>query len=108
VHGSKGSFLKSRTDVQEAALVAGSLPQGPEWGREPEGALALLHTEINGEVHREQIPILQGNYNGFFSSLYEAIRNGAPSPVSAQQATGVIRIIEAAHQSSREGRVVEL
>lgn len=108
LHGSKGSFIKSRTDVQEAALLAGQLPQGPAWGKEPPTAQALLHTERNGVVVREELPILQGNYHGFFDGVYQAIRNGAPAPVGAAEATRVIRIIEAAFQSSREGRVVAL
>jgi scyllo-inositol 2-dehydrogenase (NADP+) len=108
LHGTKGSFLKSRTDVQEAALLAGQLPEGADWGREPEDALALLHTEAEGKVRREHIPILQGNYNGFFTGVYEAIRNGAAAPVTALESARVIKIIEAAIQSSAEGKVVEL
>lgn len=108
IHGSKGSFLKSRTDVQEAALLAGALPEGDNWGKEPAEAFALLHTELDGKIVREQIPMLQGNYHGFFSGLYEAVRHGAPPPVSAADGTNVIRIIEAARQSSQEGRVIEL
>jgi scyllo-inositol 2-dehydrogenase (NADP+) len=106
LHGSKGSFLKSRTDVQEAALLAGRLPEGTDWGREPEDALALLHTEVEGVVRREAVPILQGNYHGFFTGVYEAVRNGAASPVSALEGAQVIKIIEAAIQSSREERIV--
>lgn len=108
LHGSKGSFLKSRTDVQEAALLEGKAPQGSDWGREPGDALSLLHTELDGVVVRRHEPIEQGNYHGFFDALYAAIRNGAPAPVSAADGTRVIRVIEAAHQSSREGRVIDL
>src|SRR5207237_5734514 len=32
LHGTKGSFIKSRADVQEAALLAGSSPTGADWG----------------------------------------------------------------------------
>lgn len=108
IHGSKGSFLKSRADIQEADLLAGRKPEGAAWGREPQGAQALLHTEKDGAVFREEVPILPGNYMGFFEGLRAAIREGAPTPVSGNEAARVIRIIEAARQSSSEGRVVEV
>lgn len=108
LHGSKGSFLKSRADIQEAALVAGNMPQGPSWGHEPEGEQGLLHTAKNGTVVREQVRTMPGNYHAFYAGLYQAIRNGAPSPVPASDGLNIIRIIEAARRSSAEGRVVDL
>ena len=59
-------------------------------------------------MRREHIPILQGNYHGFFTGVYEAIRNGATAPVTALEGARVIKIIEAARQSSAEGKIVEL
>ena len=106
LHGSKGSFLKSRADVQEAALLAGALPQGGEWRQEPESEQGLLHTEKEGRVVRENIPTLAGNYHGYYNGIYEAIRNGAPAPVTATDGLNIIRIIEAAQRSSKEGKVI--
>jgi scyllo-inositol 2-dehydrogenase (NADP+) len=108
LHGSKGSFIKSRTDIQETELLAGRQPKGPNWGVEPVAQQGLLHTEKDGQVLRETIPTLTGNYSDFFTGMYEAIRNGAPVPVTGSEGLQVIRIIEAAHQSSREERVVVL
>lgn len=108
LHGSKGSFVKKRSDVQEAGLLAGHMPEGEAWGREPESEQGLLHTEINGEVIRKQIPTLQGNYQAFYNGVYNAIRNGAPAPVPASDGVNIIHIIEAAQQSSAEGSVVKL
>ncbi|HET7897354.1 MAG TPA: Gfo/Idh/MocA family oxidoreductase, partial [Flavisolibacter sp.] len=64
--------------------------------------------EVNGEVVREAIPTLQGNYMDFFDGVYEAIRHGKPLPVTAQQGINTIRVIEAAFQSSNQKRVVDL
>src|SRR6185295_5448742 len=36
IHGSKGSFIKPKTDVQEAMLQAGKVPGQPDWGTESE------------------------------------------------------------------------
>ena len=45
LHGKKGSFIKQKTDVQEADLLAGKTPGGKEWGIEPESQRGLLHIE---------------------------------------------------------------
>ena len=108
LHGTKGSFLKSRADVQEKQLIAGKIPGTAGYGIEPETEKGLLHTEQNGKIIREQVPTLNGNYMDYYEGIYNAIRNGEPVPVSAADGMNVIRVIEAAVQSSREKRVVEL
>lgn len=107
LHGTKGSFLKWRADVQEEALIAGYAPSTPDWGIEPVTERGLLHTEINGEVLKETIPTLQGNYMEYFNLLYEAIRNGGPVPVSAEDGMNNVRVVETAFKSSQEKRVIE-
>lgn len=107
LHGTKGSFLKWRADVQEDALIAGNRPGTPDWGIEPVTERGLLHTEINGEAVKETIPTLQGSYMNYFDGIYEAIRSGGPVPVSAQDGMNNVRIIETAFQSSNEKRVIE-
>lgn len=108
LHGTEGSFLKWRADVQEEALIAGQTPGTPDWGVEPVTERGLLHTEMAGEEIKETIPTLQGSYMDYFEGLYEAIRNGGEVPVSAQDGMNNVRIIEAAFQSSNEKRVIEL
>ncbi|TDH27762.1 oxidoreductase [Segetibacter sp. 3557_3] len=108
VHGSRGSFLKSRADIQEPELVAGKMPGVAGWGVEPEAEQGLLHTEINGQVIREPRFTLAGDYSKLYDQLYEAIRNGAQPLVTGNEAIRLIQIIEAAYESSRERRVVEI
>lgn len=107
VHGSKGSFIKSRADVQEKQLIAGKIPGTAGYGIEPETEKGLLHTEQGGKIIRELVPTLNGNYMEYYDGIYNAIRNDQPVPVSAADGMNVIRLIEAAVQSSREKRVVE-
>ena len=90
LHGTKGSFLKSKTNVQEDALNAGRLPVGDDWGIEPESEKGLLHTEKDGEVIRENIRSEKGAYADYFMALHDAIRNGAPVPVTAEDGLNVI------------------
>ncbi len=108
LHGSKGSFIKHKTDVQENALMAGEIPGKPDWGTEPDGERGLLHTEKEGTVIREYLPSLQGNYMEYYDGIYKAIRNGALAPVAPEEGLNVIRIIEAAFKSSDEKRVLQI
>lgn len=108
LHGSMGSFLKWRADVQEADLQAGKLPGPPDWGIEPVTERGLLHTESGGEVIRETVPTIQGSYIDYFEGVYEAIRSGALAPLTGKDGINIIRIIEAAFRSSNEKRVILL
>jgi scyllo-inositol 2-dehydrogenase (NADP+) len=108
LHGSKGSFIKPKTDVQETRLQAGAVPGGADWGREPDAERGLLHTEKNGKLVREHIPSLQGNYLDYYEGIYQSLRNNAPLPVTAEDGLKVVRIIEAAIESNREHSVMML
>jgi scyllo-inositol 2-dehydrogenase (NADP+) len=104
--GHKGTFLKTRADVQEKHLLAGELPGGPGWGIEPESEQGLLHTEIDGKVVREHVPTERGNAMDYFDGIYKAIREGAPLPVTAEQGVKIIRVIEKAYESLAAKKVV--
>lgn len=108
VHGKLGSFLKNRTDVQETDLVAGKVPNLTDWGTEPESEQGLLHTEKDGEVIREKVKSLQGNYYGYYDEVYKALRENKPMPVTAEDGINVMRIIESAIQSCNEKIVINL
>lgn len=107
-HGTKGSFIKKKTDVQETDLQAGKIPGGNDWGKEPESEWGLLHTEKDGKVIKEHIESLQGNYMDYYNGIYDALRNNKDVPVSGEDGLKVIKVIEAALQSNKERRVIEL
>lgn len=108
LHARNGSFLKSRSDLQEVRLLAGEKPTQEDWGSEPEQEQGLLNRVKDGKTTREQIPTLPGNYLSFYESMYQAIVKDAAVPVSAQEGVNVMRIIEAAVKSSQEKRVIDL
>lgn len=108
VHGSKGSFLKNRGDVQEAMLQSEASPKSESWGTESEADWGLLNTEIKGKIKREYIPSEHGNYIDYYHDLYSAIRRGKPAPVTAEDGLNVIKIIKAAFKSNDEKRIVQL
>ncbi len=108
LHGLKGSFIKSRADVQENDLQTEKIPGTEGWGIEPETEKGLLHTAINGEVIKQTLVTEHGNYMQYFDEVFNAIRNNGAAPVTGEDGLKVIRIIEAAFESSRQKRVVEL
>ena len=108
IHGKKGSFLKPRGDVQEDELKLGKKPNLDSWGIEPTVFEGFLHTEMDGEIIKKKIPTLQGNYYDFFDGVYQSITNDLPEPVTAEEGTRVMQIIEAAIQSSEQKTVINL
>lgn len=106
IFGTKGSFLKSRADVQERDLQAGISPLVPEWGIEPEEEQGLLHTETEEGIIRKKWPTERGNYLEFYQGIYQHIRAGAPLVVTASEGIRVMQIIEAAKKSAAGQQVV--
>ena len=108
LHGTKGSFIKPKTDVQEMQLQAGKLPTDIDYGIEPETEKGLLHTEVNGKLIKEYLPSFNGNYMDYYDAIYQSINNNAALPVSAEEGKNVIQIIEAAFKSNNEKKVIDL
>ncbi|MBA4317104.1 MAG: oxidoreductase [Flavobacterium sp.] len=108
LQGKKGSFLKPRGDVQEDNLKLGQKPNLDTWGKEPKSLEGTLHTEINEDILNLKFPTLQGNYYDFFEGVYQAVANDKPEPVTAQDGVNVMRIIEAAIQSSEQKKAIDL
>lgn len=106
IFGHKGTFIKTRADVQEKHLLAGEPPIGDNWGIEPVSEQGLLHTEIDGKLIRKRVTTEKGCYMDYFNGMCDAIRNNTPLPVTAEQGVRIIRVIEKAYQSLREKQIV--
>lgn len=108
VHGTNGSFIKERADIQEDILKLGQKPGTSDWGTEPVSASGILNVLKNGETIRKTIPTLPGNYMEFYDGLYEAIKNQKELPVSAEDGLNVMRVIEAVIESDKLKRVISI
>jgi len=108
LHGTEGSFIKYGIDPQEEALRKGHRPDEPGWGQEEEHHWGTLNTQIQNLHYRGRIETLPGNYMDFFENLHDAIRHGNKLAVPAEEGLNVIRIIEAAKESSEGNRVVQM
>lgn len=108
LHGTNGSYVKYGLDRQEADLTDGLTPDTPHWGEEEKELWGLLHTDNNGAEVREKYPSLPGDYDALYENIYQHIRNGVPLLSDAREVVDVIRLIEAAWESSRSGKVIKL
>lgn len=108
IHGTKGSFIKSKADIQETELQKDLKPNSKHWGTESESERGLLHLVENGESVKELVATEKGCYMAYYDGMSEAVLNNKAVPVSASEAKQVIQIIEAALRSHKEKRVIDL
>ena len=108
LHGTHGSFIKYGIDPQEEALKHGMLPNNLDWGKEPKSSWGTVNTDKQGLHYVGKIETFPGNYMAFYNNVYDAIVKGTELAVKPQEAINIIKIIEAAFESSKNKKVIEL
>lgn len=106
LHGLKASYRKGGFDLQEQQLRDGVSPHDASFGIEPPMQWGEL---IDGES--QAVSTLQperGDWCAFYRAMRASIEAGTDVPVPAQQARRVIRIIDAARESSATGCRIDL
>lgn len=110
LHGDKGSFLQERTDDQENELVAGAIPTyNEDWTKplsETDGI--LNYQDENADWQRILTSSEPGNYMNYYQEIYEHVVFGKPLPSPASEIVQNMKIIEAAFESSKEEKIVDL
>ncbi|MGW1278273.1 Gfo/Idh/MocA family oxidoreductase [Streptomyces tsukubensis] len=110
VLGSRAGYVSYGMDPQEAALRAGRRPMpGEPWGVVEEsgwGRIGAGESPVTGGGR--PVPAEPGDYPAYYDLIAEALRDGTPPPVTAEQAAAVLAILEAARRSAREGITVEV
>jgi len=106
IHGTKGSYVKYGLDPQENALKRGELPEGPDWGKEPEETWGTLSLVEGDKVIERAVPTEPGDYREYYANVRDAILGKAVLAVTPQDALSVMRVLELSRQSSNEKRVV--
>ncbi|WP_026811361.1 Gfo/Idh/MocA family oxidoreductase [Arenibacter latericius] len=96
LNGSKGSYIKQRTDIQETQLLAGMSPNHPDFGREDTNKNGILYT-INekGEKEQEETASITSNYLHLFDDVYKTIVDGISYPVGEEDILQQLEILEA-------------
>lgn len=95
VHGTLGSYLKNRVDVQEVQLDKSMRPNDPEYGIEPTGEEGLLVT-VGADTQKttEKIPSEKGDYMHLFDAVYHTIRNNALYPITEEHIAWQMELLE--------------
>jgi len=114
VHGTQGSFRKMGVDPQEPALVSGAkvprMGTPGTWLQEDSALWGTLTIAPNpgdpGNLLKRDVKTELGDYRGFYASVRDAILGVAPLVVSSVDGFRVIRLLELARVSSKEGRTV--
>ncbi|MER0238471.1 oxidoreductase [Fulvimarina sp. MAC8] len=102
-HGMKGSLYQYGMDQQEPQLIEGLRPGQPGWGEAEEVSVTIS----DGESERQVAP-KPGSYENFYRAVAAAIRDGAPTPVTHDEAYTLMTMLEAARRSAEEGRKIAI
>jgi scyllo-inositol 2-dehydrogenase (NADP+) len=96
LHGTKGTYIKERVDVQELQLDQNIKPTDANYGLEDagvEGKLTLINED--GSKNEKTIPSLNGDYTGLFEAVYQSIRNSVPYPITPENILAQMELLEA-------------
>jgi scyllo-inositol 2-dehydrogenase (NADP+) len=108
LHGTEGSFLKSGIDPQEEKLTQGHFPDETDWGIDPEENWGILNTTVNGLHFRGRIETFPGTYSDYYTNIYNVLASGKELMVKPRESLNVIKIIQAAYESSKSKETIGL
>ena len=97
IHGTGSSFVKHGLDPQEAQLKAGMDPRDLRFGVDPQDG-TFIHPDARSEV----IQTRRGNYPAFYDGIAAAILDGAPVPVTPEDARLGLMLSDLARRASAE------
>jgi predicted dehydrogenase len=105
-YGDKGAFMSHSTDVQAQSIFAGKRPSHnlATWGYEPESHWGTLFTADGPK----RVPSEQGRYHDYYEAFARAVADGTPPPVTAEAGAQVLDVLDAARQSTEQGRSISL
>ncbi|KAJ5908356.1 hypothetical protein N7495_001038 [Penicillium taxi] len=109
VRGEKGSFKKFHLDIQEDQLKAGIMPQDHGYAIEPKERYGTLTTIQGDKPVKEVYPTVEPpTYTEYYRKIARALAGEGDLPVTGDEASQVIRLIELARESSATGKTLDL
>jgi scyllo-inositol 2-dehydrogenase (NADP+) len=96
--GTDGGFVKYGIDPQEDALRAGDIDQATE---APHHQGVLRRAGELGKTIESQVQTVQNHWDGYYRNVANHLQGREPLKVTAEQAREVVRVLEAATQSTR-------
>ncbi|WP_443944968.1 Gfo/Idh/MocA family oxidoreductase [Pedobacter sp. AW1-32] len=95
LHGTEGSLIKPRADVQEEQLLGGMKIGDSGYGVEAQGMQGKLTTiSENGTIKTEDVYSQIGTYTPLFDAIYATLVGRKPYPVTRDQVLTQLEIIE--------------
>ncbi len=95
INGTKGSYTKQRSDIQEKRLLGNMSPNDPLYGVEEPGKEGRLsYVTATGTITKELVQPVKASYINLFEAVYQTIREGRPYPVKPEQIIKQITILE--------------
>ena len=98
--GTGGTFIKYGVDPQEAAMIAGRIDEAAEdparYGRYSDGKTETA------------VPTLPGRWRTYYENIRDVLTGAAQPLVTLAEVRRAIAVLDAAFQSARAGRVVEV
>lgn len=93
--GTKGTYKKGRTDVQEEQLLAGLKPDDENYGIEKAGSAGkLIFYNDKGEINGESIVADKGDYMTLFDNVYSSIRKDEDYYVQQNEIIAQLSILQ--------------
>ena len=95
LHGTRGTYIKHRADIQERQLLADMSPNDPLYGIEQSEDAGILTTiSEEGIKKQEKIKAEKSSYLNLFEAVYQTIRAGKSFPITEAQIIQQIEILE--------------
>jgi len=103
--GDRGGLIKYGIDPQEKAMKAGNIDAATEEA----GARARVITLVNGVSHRERvIESVRGSWKSYYRNIADVLKQDGELAVTAAQMLRLMRVYDAALESARTRKVVEV
>ena len=107
LQGTQGAFFKQTFDPTEINLRNGIVPEKGSWGAEPPEDWGVLTTvDGSGAITRRGVPSAACDYRDYYANVRDAILGKVQLAVKPDYALQVMRVLEMAQKSSREGRTM--
>lgn len=102
-------FPQFHLDCQEEQLKAGQKPGDSGFGIEPEERAGTFTSIVDGQFKREACPNIDpATYSAFYTQFAQALAGACDVPVKPEGPRDVIRLIELARKSTRDGRTLKV
>jgi len=107
LRGTKGNYIKSGLDPQEAMLNKVARIDDPNWGHEPPADWGTLHVDVDGSMVTRPVTPIPGDYRLYYAAVRDTLLNKALAPIVPIEAWRVARLLEWATESSAQRREIK-